>query len=382
VVASVYVHLPFCRGRCPYCDFVLNDVTDPPTGPYVRALIGEWRWRTFVSGGQDRPVDTAYIGGGTPSLWPAERIVEILRVLPMAEGAEVTIEANPGDADAGWYRGLVDAGVTRFSIGVQAVDGDRLRWLGRRHGVEDAIRAIRLAKAAGARSVSADLIYGTPGHTPAEAADEARALAAQGVDHVSAYELTVAPRTPLGARAAALDLGLPDDDALVELWDAVGGALAEHGLERYEVSSHGRPGHRCRHNENYWRGGAYVGLGSGAHGYAETSAGRLRYANGADLGDYLGAALDGRFPPSGGGLGDGATRDPVDDEARARELVMLGLRWIGGVDLDALARLAGDSRSAAFAAALAGGGHARIVGTRLVPTREGMLLADGLAERF
>jgi oxygen-independent coproporphyrinogen-3 oxidase len=262
------------------------------------------------------------------------------------------------------------------------MDGDRLRWLGRRHGVDEAARSMRFARASGARSVSADLIYGTPGHTPVEAAAEAHALVGLGPDHVSAYELTVAPRTPLGTRAAARDLGLPDDDALVELWDAVGGALAENGLERYEVSSYGKTGHRCRHNENYWRGGAYVGLGSGAHGHAESGAGWLRYANSPVLEEYLGAALEGRFPASGGGLGHGATLDPVDGASRARELVMLGLRWMEGIDLDELDRLAGSERVAAFSSSLIDDGYARISARRLVPTREGMLLADDLAGRF
>lgn len=381
MVASVYVHVPFCRGRCPYCDFTSNDVTEIPEAVYARALAAEWRWRASASSGA-APIGTVYIGGGTPSLFSAARIAELLGALPLADGAEVTVEANPGDADAGWFGALVAAGATRFSIGVQATDGARLRWLGRRHDVDDAALALRLARASGARSVSADLIYGTPGHTPEGAAAEARALVALGVDHVSAYELTVSPRTPLGRRAAAGDLGLPGEEALVAFWDAVGGALAGLGLERYEVSSYGRAGHRCRHNESYWRGGEYAGLGCGACGHTRTAAGRLRYANTKDVWEYVEAALAGRFPADGGGIGAGAMSDPVDDAARARELVMLGLRWADGIDLDELDRLAGAERVAAFSSSLIEDGHARISERRLVPTREGMLLADGLAERF
>jgi len=391
VVASVYVHLPFCRGRCPYCDFVSNDVTGVPAAPYAEALAAEWRWRASIPGGAG-PFETVYLGGGTPSLWPASCLAELLRSLPMADGAEVTVEANPGDADEAWYRELVAAGVTRFSIGVQALDGDRLRWLGRRHGVDDAARAVRYAAASGAREVSADLIYGTPGHTPSLAVDEARGLVGLGVDHVSAYELTVAPGTPLGRRATAISLGLPDEDALIRTWDALGATLAGLGLERYEVSSYAAPGRRSRHNENYWRGGQYVGLGAGAHGFlmgeggcgeggsAGTRGGR--YANSARLEDYLDAARAGRFPEHGGGIGAGAIFDPVDAAARAREIVMLGLRWIEGVDLDELARLAGPVRTAALSSSLAGDGYARVAGRRLVPTRDGMLIADALAARF
>jgi len=379
VVAGVYVHLPFCRGRCPYCDFISNDVTEAPAEAYAEALAAEWRWRAPAVAGV---LDTVYLGGGTPSLWPAAKLARILALFPLAAKAEVTVEANPGDADEAWYRELVAAGVTRFSIGVQALDGGRLRWLGRRHGVEEAVRALRLAQESGAGSVSADLIYGTPGHGPSSAAEEARALVGYGADHVSAYELTVAAGTPLGQLAAAGDLGLPDEDERIEIWDAIGAALAGLSLERYEVSSHAAAGKRSRHNENYWRGGEYVGLGSGAHGFLCGRAGRLRYANSRALDDYLDAALSGRFPAGGGGIGEGAASDPIDDGARAKELVMLGLRWIEGVDLDELERLAGAKRVAAFSSALVRDGRARIEGRRLVPTREGMLLADGLAERF
>jgi oxygen-independent coproporphyrinogen III oxidase len=381
VVASAYVHLPFCRGRCPYCDFASNDVTDVPTGPYLRALAAEWRWRASILD-LAGPFETVYLGGGTPSLWPAAGIADILGLLPTARGAEVTVEANPGDAEEGWYRELVAAGVTRFSIGVQATDGERLRWLGRRHGVDDAVRAIGFAADSGANEVSADLIYGTPGHTPSLAAQEARTLAGLGVAHVSAYELTAAPGTPLGRRAEADDLGLPDEDTLVATWDALGEALSGFGLERYEVSSYAATGRRSRHNENYWRGGSYVGLGCGAHGFLAAGDGGVRYANSPRLDDYLGAAVAGRFPANVVGVGVGAGLDPVDGTARAREIVMLGLRWIEGVDLDELARLAGPARAEAFSSSLEEGGYARVDGHRLVPTREGMLLADGLAARF
>lgn len=382
--ASVYVHVPFCRGRCPYCDFDSNDLPDPPAERYLRALAREWEWRAASPSGGEA-AGTVYVGGGTPSLLAAGWIAWLLRRLPLAPGAEVTVEANPGDADAGWYRALALAGATRFSIGAQAMDGERLRWLGRRHGVDDVARAVEAALASGAASVSADLIYGTPGHSPEAAAREARALVALGVDHVSAYELTIASRTPLGRRVAAADPGLPGEERLVAIWEAIGEALAELGFERYEISSHARPGRRCRHNEGYWSGGAYAGLGAGAHGHVVNGGRRLRYANTPNLEAYLDAALDGRFPESGGGVGEGAADDPVDAEGAASELVALGLRRADGIDLAALAALLGApgaERIAAFARALGSEGSARREGDRLVPTARGMLLADGLAARF
>jgi oxygen-independent coproporphyrinogen III oxidase len=382
-VTAVYVHVPFCRGRCPYCDFASNDLAAPPIAAYLEALSREWAWRRSREPLGPAP-ETIYVGGGTPSILDAARAAEILELLGPAAGAEVTIEANPGDVDESWYAALAGAGVTRFSIGAQSMDPGRLAWLGRRHGVGDVGRAIAAARGAGDVSVSADLIYGTPGLTPERAAEEARRLAALGVDHVSAYELTVAAGTPLGRRAATEPLGLPDEAALVEAWDAIGEALLAFGLERYEVSSFAKAGRRCRHNERYWRGEAYAGLGAGAHGHVVGDGRRLRYANSARLDAYLDAASEGRFPANGGGVGEGASDDPVSAEGAAVELVALGLRWTDGVDLDALAALlpSETGRIARFAAALEAEGNARRLGGRLVPTRDGMLFADGLAARF
>ncbi len=346
------------------------DVDVIPRERYLEALLEEWSGRGIA--GVGRELLSVYLGGGTPSLWPAADIERLIRALRGGEKAsEVTVEINPGDADGEWFRRLVDAGVSRFSVGVQAMDDDRLRWLGRRHDVEAAARAVTMARGNGARSVSVDLIYGTPGQTPDDLTREIRMVCELGPDHVSAYELTVAPDTPLGRRAAGLDPALPDQDAMADLWLAVGEELEKEGMERYEVSSYARPGHASVHNRHYWSGGSYVGLGAGAHGFEKDGDLMIRLVNSSDVEKYMN--------------GEPAQREVIRPLDHARELVMLGLRTAEGVDIERVShglapeiveqwrRIAGD---------IVNQGHARRVGDRIIPTSSGMILADDLAGRF
>ncbi len=367
---SIYVHFPFCKGRCPYCDFVSMDVDVIPTQRYLGALLEEWSGRKIT--GVEREPLSVYLGGGTPSLWPAADLERLIAALAGgAKVSEVTVELNPGDADEEWFRQLVDAGVSRFSVGVQAMDDDRLRWLGRRHDVEAAARVVTMARSSGARSVSVDIIYGTPGQTCDGLTREIRKVCELGPDHVSAYELTVASDTPLGRRAAGLDPPLPDQDAMADLWLAVGSELATAGLERYEVSSYARPGHTSVHNRHYWSGGSYVGLGAGAHGFEKDGDLMIRMVNSSDVEKYMN--------------GEPAQREVIRPLDHARELVMLGLRTAEGVSIERVSRdLAPDlvKQWRRIAEDIVNQGHARFEGKRIVPTSNGMLLADTLAGRF
>ncbi len=367
---SIYVHFPFCKGRCPYCDFVSMDVDVIPRERYLGALLEEWSGCGTAA--KEREPLSVYLGGGTPSLWPAADLERLIRALEGgAKVSEVTVELNPGDADDEWFRHLVDAGVSRFSVGVQAMDDDRLRWLGRRHDVEEAARAVTIARGSGARSVSVDLIYGTPGQTPDGLTREIRMVCELGPDHVSAYELTIAPDTPLGSRAAGLDPALPDHDAMADLWLAAGSALAKAGMERYEVSSYARPGHESVHNRHYWSGGSYVGLGAGAHGFEKDGDLMIRLVNSDDVEKYM--------------SGEPAQREVIRPLDHARELVMLGLRTVEGVDIERVSRDLGPDlvkQWRRIAGDIVNQGHARFVGERIVPTSSGMILADELAGRF
>jgi oxygen-independent coproporphyrinogen-3 oxidase len=381
---SIYIHLPFCQGRCPYCDFSSTDTREIPFEDYAAAIRREIGLRSPLATGSR--LDSIYVGGGTPSLWPAEEIVGLVRAALDPGVVEITVEANPGDADASWFGRLADGGVTRFSIGLQALDPARLSFLGRRHSAAQAEAAVAAARASGAKSVSADVIYGTPGQEPSALSAELGRVVALGVDHVSAYELTVAAGTVLDGRVRRGEAVLPGPDAMADLWQAAGEALAAAGFERYEVSSHARPGHRCRHNEHTWRGGGYLGLGAGAHGFVPLpDGGGRRWANDTDPFCYIEAC---RHP--GGVAPDRAVGERVLEETlgqldHARELLMLGLRTADGIDLGRLlARLPAEIvvRWRGIADSLAARGHVTRDGDVLRPNPAGMLQADGLAALF
>lgn len=378
---GVYIHLPFCRTRCRYCDF-FSTVTRPiPHGAYLDSLLREWGRRQRVVTIDD--VASVYLGGGTPSLWPPSALEKLLRALPTSETTEVSVEVNPKDVSWAWLDGVRRAGVNRISVGVQSLADDRLRFLGRRHDGRTARDAVILAGGSGFSSVSVDVIYGTPGQTPAELAAELTALAGLPVDHISAYELTVAWDTPLGREVREGSARLPEGDAMADLWLTVRETLSPAGLEQYEVSSYARPGRRCRHNEHYWRGGQYVGLGLGAHGFWKLPSGEMiRYHNGGELAGYLG---DHRAVPLRGGMGDGGGEEVISLKDYGRERLMLGLRTTDGVNFRRiLDEISGDLavRWRSAAAFLVDQGWARMDGEWLRPTGTGLIRADTLAEEF
>jgi putative oxygen-independent coproporphyrinogen III oxidase len=264
---SLYVHLPWCLKKCPYCDFNSHawrsDVEGLPEARYVDALVLDLEASLpFVWG---RRVHTVFIGGGTPSLFaPAaiERLVAAVRArLPLEPGCEITLEANPGTFERERFHGYAKAGVTRLSIGVQSFDDAKLHALGRVHDASQARAAIEEAKAAFA-TFNVDLMYALPGQTLTESAGDVAAALGFAPPHLSIYHLTVEPNT-LFAHAPP---SLPDDDLAAAMLDAIVARTTAAGLERYEVSAFARPGHQARHNLNYWEFGDYLGIGAGAHG--------------------------------------------------------------------------------------------------------------------
>lgn len=382
---SVYFHLPFCLSRCSYCDFFSTEQHPIPFRSYREALLREWEWRIS---GEDAPYElvSVYVGGGTPSLWPAEELMSIIEPLQCRENTEITIEVNPGDATPNWFRALVDFGVNRFSIGAQSFDDGRLKWLGRRHTVSDAVSAVEWAKEAGAEAVNVDLIYGTPGMTLRALQNELERAVAKGAQHISAYELTVSPGTPLSATLKRSGERVLGDDRLAQFWRVAGESLAASGLDRYEVSNYAGPGYRCRHNQHYWRGGFYFGLGAGAHGFLRLPMGKMvRYANVSDVDNYLYSL---REFPSGDNFSPvaGGAFETISSLVHAREKVMLGLRTEEGVtDFEfLLQKLPGDVRKKWLLEVddCVRAGLVRWVLGSLCPTPKGMLIADLVAERF
>ena len=259
---SLYIHIPWCLKKCPYCDFNSHEVRDGiPEAAYVDALQRDLDAVLPLVAG--RTVQSVFIGGGTPSLLSAAAIREILGVSPrltFAEDAEVTLEANPGAIEAAKFVGFREAGVTRLSLGIQSFDDARLKTIGRIHSSDEARRAIDLALRNFER-VNVDLMYGLPGQTLAGARRDIESAVAYGAGHISAYHLTIEPNTTF--HHAPPDL--PDDDLAADMQEMVEETLAAAGYGHYETSAFARPGQQCRHNLNYWNFGDYLGLGAGAH---------------------------------------------------------------------------------------------------------------------
>jgi putative oxygen-independent coproporphyrinogen III oxidase len=261
---ALYAHLPWCVRKCPYCDFNSHEKGDAlPEREYVAALLADLEGLLPSIWG--RRVMSVFIGGGTPSLFSPESIDAFLAAVrarvPLEPGAEVTMEANPGTAEAGRFRGYRGAGVNRLSLGIQSFDDARLSALGRIHSADEARRAIEMAQAA-FDNVNLDLMYGLPGQAVADVRKEIGEAARWGTAHVSAYQLTIEPNTVFFSRPPVL----PSHDEAADMQLAVEETLAAAGFEHYETSAFARPGRRCRHNLNYWEFGDYAGLGAGAHG--------------------------------------------------------------------------------------------------------------------
>jgi oxygen-independent coproporphyrinogen-3 oxidase len=261
---SLYVHIPWCLRKCPYCDFNSHEARgEVPEDEYVDALVADLESSLPKIWG--RRIHTIFIGGGTPSLFtPAaiDRLLVAVRTrIPVDPEAEVTMEANPGTFEAERFRGYRAAGVNRLSLGVQSFSDAKLAAIGRVHGADEARRALASALET-FPTVNADLMYALPGQSPVEAVADVREAIAFGAPHVSAYHLTLEPGTSFHRNPPAL----PDDDAGADMQEAVEELLAGAGYEHYETSAFARPGHRARHNLNYWTFGDYLGLGAGAHG--------------------------------------------------------------------------------------------------------------------
>jgi oxygen-independent coproporphyrinogen-3 oxidase len=371
---AVYIHWPFCRSKCPYCDFNSHVRERIDTVRWRRALLTDLDHQAALA--PDRVVTSVFFGGGTPSLMSPETVAVLLdRVRDrwaLAADAEITLEANPNSVDAERFRGFAAAGVNRLSLGIQALDPGALRFLGRSHDRPQAIAAIEQAQRFFAR-FSFDLIYARPGQTRAawqRELDEALALAG---DHLSLYQLTIEPGTVFAALAARGDRLTADEETAAALFETTQDRLAAHGMPAYEISNHARPGAECRHNLAYWRYRDYVGIGPGAHG-------RLTSAGGT-------AATRQRRAPEGWlaaveAVGSGLEETTeLDRDTVVDEMLMMGLRLAEGVARARLEPVAGETVEARFGAALprlVAGGFLQLDETRLVATAAGRQRLDAV----
>src|SRR5438094_494652 len=264
---AVYIHWPFCRSKCPYCDFNSHVRDSVDAARWTRALLDDLDYHAELMPG--RAVGSVFFGGGTPSLMPPETVAALLDRVgarwTMMPDVEVTLEANPNSAEAARFRAFAAAGVNRLSLGVQALDPAALKMLGRLHNRCEAIAAIEHAGDCFAR-FSFDLIYARPGQSIAAWRTELEEALALANDHLSLYQLTIEPGTAFATRARLGDLILPEEEDSAELFETTQERLEARGLPAYEISNHARPGAECRHNLAYWRYQDYVGVGPGAHG--------------------------------------------------------------------------------------------------------------------
>ncbi|MFN2995170.1 radical SAM family heme chaperone HemW [Serratia plymuthica] len=271
---SLYIHIPWCVQKCPYCDFNSHALKgEVPHQEYVDHLLADLDADLPLAGG--REISTIFIGGGTPSLLSAEAMQSLLdgvrARIRVADDAEITMEANPGTVEADRFSGYQRAGVNRISIGVQSFSAEKLTRLGRIHGPEEAKRAAHLATGLGLRSFNLDLMHGLPDQSLEEALDDLRQAIALNPPHLSWYQLTIEPNTLFSSRPPVL----PDDDALWDIFERGHQLLSAAGYRQYETSAYAKPGYQCQHNLNYWRFGDYLGIGCGAHGKLTFSDGRI-----------------------------------------------------------------------------------------------------------
>lgn len=374
---SLYVHLPWCVRKCPYCDFNSHAAKGAlPFDDYVDALIRDLDHDLPLAWG--RTVHSVFFGGGTPSLFPPEAIDRFLQAagsrLRFAPGLEITLETNPGTAEHGRFDGYRTAGVNRISFGIQTFDDATLQRLGRIHDSAEADRAVKLAQDAGFDNFNIDLMYALPGQTLAMAeADLHRAFALRPT-HLSHYQLTLEPNTAFFAKPPA---GIPDDDAAWGMQEHCQALLAAHGYAQYEVSAYAQPGRQCAHNLNYWKFGDYLGIGAGAHGKLTLGAEQdiLRRWKTRHPQAYLERA---GTPEAIGG------DDRIDPARRPFEYMLNALRLNQGfalADFEATTGLLRDAIDAPLARAAARD-WLELDGARVVPTALGRRFTNDIVALF
>jgi oxygen-independent coproporphyrinogen-3 oxidase len=365
-----YLHVPYCAARCGYCDFNTYTATELGGGAsqasYAQTAVEEVRLARKVLENVDRPVETVFFGGGTPTLLPAKDLAEMLAAVRdefgLTKDAEITTEANPESVDPQYLEDLRKAGFTRVSFGMQSASPHVLQILDRKHTPGRALQAVKEATAAGFEHVNLDLIYGTPGESLEDWRTSLESALSADPDHVSAYALIVEDGTQLARRVRRGELPMPDDDDLADKYVLADDLLTSAGLGWYEVSNWARtPEARCRHNELYWRGDTWWGIGPGAHSHV----GGVRWWNVKHPTAYA-ARMDAGESPA-------HAREVLDDETRRIERVLLELRLRAGLPLEVL----DDAGRAAVAEAAADDLLVDLDG-RLVLTRRGRLLADAV----
>jgi len=375
---GVYVHIPFCRRRCNYCDFLSTGGATGVPDEYVDALLSEWGLWAETLRRQDLGLQSIYVGGGTPSLLEPlqlRRLIDGVRSAVTAmPDCEITMESNPDSLDAERIRGYVGAGINRLSVGVQSFSDCSLERLRRLHDSAGADRALRQAREAGIHNLSVDLMYGLPGSLPGEEIASLRHAIELSPEHISWYNLTLAAGTPLATSIAKGHEIMPDDDTVLATMREGWSLLAKSGFEHYEISNFARSGFISRHNLGYWLFTDYVGLGLGASGFVSGK----RWTNVSDMAAYLAAVLEGRLPVD--------SEECLEGRLREGEYAMLRMRLPGaGLDFATFGDLFREDARVVFRDVLArlmGDGLISVLKDRAVCTQKGLELNNLVAEAF
>lgn len=331
---SAYIHFPFCVRKCLYCDFVSQAGKEEAIPAYIESVRAEIRHTADVLSGQSvlKPLDTVYLGGGTPTLATSGQLAAILQALRdsfgLTDQAEISLEANPGTMSMDECAAIRQAGFNRISIGLQAVQPHLLRTLGRIHLFEDYLDAVRFARQAGFDNIGADIMFGLPGQTLSDVRETLRCVLDSDLEHISYYSLQVEPGTPFHDAYSRGALLLPDPEIERDMYHTIRDTLSASGRAPYEISSSARPGYACRHHLVYWAGREYYGFGCAAHGYV----GGMRRQNEPDLDAYMNKveerSASNAFPAA-------EELERIDREEERKEVMMLGFRLEAGVDSDA-----------------------------------------------
>ena len=376
---GVYIHWPFCKSKCPYCDFNSHVREGVQQARWRKALLAELEHAAREAPG--RQVETMFFGGGTPSLMEPETVGALIRhtteLWDTAADIEITLEANPTSVEAGRFAELAEAGVNRVSLGVQALDHAALKFLGREHSVDEALGALDVARKHFARH-SFDLIYARPGQTPEAWAQELEQALKLAGEHLSLYQLTIERGTRFFAGHAKGDFALPSEDDAALMFELTQARLAAADLPAYEISNHARPGAACRHNLIYWRYQDYVGVGPGAHGrFTHDDAKRATRRISGPEGWLAAVERDGH--------GTQETTD-VAGRDRVEEALMMGLRLSDGIDRAQFAVVAGSDPVIALGqpklAPLVQAGFLEVDPTHLKATQAGRQRLNALLERL
>ncbi len=376
-MAGLYLHIPFCKQRCIYCDFYFV-TSQKHVDEFVEKLVKEIvYWGTFFSPKQT--LDTIYFGGGTPSLLPVEAIEKILRAIDFyfdtTGTKERSFELNPDDVDDVYLKALRNTGIDRLSIGIQSFFNEDLKWMNRAHSAEEANRIVPLAREAGFDNFSVDLIFGLPEQKETHWIKNLEQVIALDVPHLSTYGLTIEPRTPLYKQVAKGIQRAASDQTLAHMYQQTMDVLRGAGYEHYEVSSFSKPGARSQHNQLYWQHTNYLGIGPAAHSFWQMPGEpAFRWANIRNLKKYI-QWNEKDTPPQ-------AFKESVEKKDLANEYIMLRLRTRDGLDLDTLSSIYDMRLSHQILHALLDDGLATIQGSTLSLTDRGLLICDTITAKF